>query len=462
MSRVYLRWYLSIIAFILLAAGTGWAGDLETVPVGSRVYTDLELLAGEGLITNYSGSWVRSGNPLSRFEIAYFIKQFINERLNQRRGRQIEPEISPGAIESLQRLIGDFQEELGDLGINITDIHNVSPKLVKADLQTDEYLDLDQLLHKDSFSASNEPFYYLGQYYWELKRKSFIFIPFSYVEPDNIGLLESLEGVNVVYQPSLLSKPSFLVVKGSLPVHEELGLPGYYLFPLDDNSQTGLSIPERLPQTGISNRVLALLDEVNQMQQVQNLWKFSGSLSFEGYRKLETDLQSKLFLGDLRRGLKFGGLLIYTNTPSSRPSLEMGNLGLPFYNPRGAGNAVDLDSIKRSDIKALQINFQGSISLTPQASIYGGVDLLYRDFNYGLADLWPTDTKASAGLQYEFNDYWTVLTYQSFVNSQSKNSLLSTTSVGVEYNRWMTLWLAYQFLKFDDDPTVTGAFSFRF
>jgi hypothetical protein len=38
---------------------------------------------------------------------------------------------------------------------------------------------------------------------------------------------------------------------------------------------------------------------------------------------------------------------------------------------------------------------------------------------------------------------------------------LSTTSVGVRYNDWITLWLAYQCINFNDQK-VTGTVTFQF
>jgi hypothetical protein len=206
------------------------------------------------------------------------------------------------------------------------------------------------------------------------------------------------------------------------------------------------------------------LDEVNQFQQVDSLLRYNGSLNLDGFLKLNVDLrdQSKA-VGNLEQGLTIGGLLIYSNNSllQTKPTKDF---GLPVFNSRQASliTPVDLDLISSSkSLQSLQINIQGTLEIAPQTSLFGGIDLFYQSSTIHLDNLWPSDTKASAGVTFHVNDYWTFLTYQSLVNSQNNEGWLSTTSVGVEYNDWITLWLAYQFLKFDN-PILTGTLSFRF
>jgi hypothetical protein len=237
---------------------------------------------------------------------------------------------------------------------------------------------------------------------------------------------------------------------------------GYYLFPIEESKLDSLVV-EKYVNSKLNDSVLALLDEVNQIQQIDSLWRFNGVLPLSGYLPMVTDLKARPLVGNLDQGMKIGGLLIYTENPSTKNSFEVNNFGLPFYNQRLITTAtpMDLDTINGKNLQTLQINILGSMALSPQTSLYGGVDFLYRGTNTGLDNIWPSDAKASAGLNYHFNDYWTVLTYQSFVNSNLQTGLLSTTSVGVDYNDWVTLWLAYQLLNFDK-PVLSGAISVRF
>lgn len=460
MRSHWLRIWLLIVALAFLT-GTGWGeASSNTVPRGSWIYSELAILAQQGLIDNYSHHWVESGNELSRFEIAYYIKQVILTRL-ETTGEKNAHKISEKNIQTLQRLIAEFEDELADLGLTITDIYDVSPKLVKLEPEADGYQDLDQVLSEPVIATSNnEPYYYYGQYYWDLKRKSFLFIPFSYVESDYVGLFEnSSDEVNIVYQPFFNTKPSYLVIKGNLPAAENNQIPGYYLFPLEEKVTPNIGNIDILigMDKKVNDQVLILLDEVNQLNQIGKLYKFSGALPLEGYRRMNTDFRTKQALGNLNNGMKIGGLLIYKNSPLTRTDIETNEFGLPFYNP----HIVDMDNISRNDLQALQIKINGSLTVSPQTSVYGGLDLLYRDVNLGLDSLLPSDAKASAGFQYQVNDYLSLLAYQSFVNSQPKSGMLSTTSFGVEYNKSMTLWVAYQYLDFED-PTITGAISFRF
>lgn len=454
------RKLLGVVIVLLLLGGTVWADSpVVLVPTGSWIYAELSTLVKEGYIDNYPDSWVKSGNTLSRFEVAYYIKQLLDKQLVNISGDSLA-KLSAPAANSLQRLVAEFEGELVDLGLKITDIDSISPQLAKPKADSDGYMDLDQVLtHQNKPAALDESYYYYGQYYWELEKKSFLFLPSVYLQADDIGLLESsLDAVNVVYQPSFTAESSFLVVKGNLPAMESGPVSGYYLFPLEMKTVSG--ILDRVSNTALNKQVLVMLDEVNQIKQIERLWRFPGPLSLTGYRRLNTNFNARPLLGNLSQGLKVGGLLVYSNNPAGKTTIEPSNFGFPFYNP----HTVDLDTIDRNDLQALQIKINGSFALSPQASVNGGLDLLYRDINLGFEGPWPSNTKASASLQYQLNDYLTVLAYQSFVNSQPKNQLLGTTSIGVEYNKWMTLWLAYQYLNFEDqaNPTVTGALSIRF
>jgi hypothetical protein len=419
------------------------------------VYDALELLFQEGLVSNYPGDWVKSGNTLSRFEVAYYLKQTIVNNLKLKNPGQEHSAIS---IETLQKLIAEFRGELADLGIQTADIYGLSPNLITM---PDDYQDLDSLLSKDK-NSNQEPYYYYGQYYNDLNRKTFVFIPALYLSQGDFTLLEGTTSkINIVYQPSLGKSSSFLVVKGNLPVVGTQPLLGYYLFPIEE-SKLGSTGGKALALSGMDDSILALLDEVSKIQQVESLWQFSGLLSLEGYVKLDTDFQIRSLIGDINQGLKIGGYLICSEN-SSNHDFEFNNFGLPFYNPRQVqpSTAADLDTINSKNLQSIQINIQGSVVISPQASLYGGLDFLYRGMNTGLENLWPYGAKASGGVQYHVNDYWTFLTCQSFVNSQLKSGLLSTTSLGVTYNDWVTLWIAYQLLNFDN-PVVTGALAFRF
>lgn len=461
MIRKYrLVWLLWIGLGVVATVSLTWAQDNPD----RWVYQSMELLYQEGWIPHYPIEWVNSGNQLSRFEYAYYLKQFIFthlERENQ------NTKLTPKTIETLQKLVAEFRTELADLGIKSTDFYGISPNLVNSeDHSNDGYQDLDSLLLKNKTGSSDQdlsktqnPFYFYGQYYKELVQKFFLFIPTLAVRPDYISLLDGkLSSINIVYQPKLGLNPSFLVIKGNLPVKSNKFISGYYLFPIEENK-----LNNQMPLlSGLNDSVLVLMEEVNKIQQIDSLWRFDGPLLLDGYRKLETDLQNKLLLGNLNDGLKIGSLLVYTENPSNKSDFNLNNFGLPLNNLHQGTvpSLVDLDSLSGKYLQSLQINIQGSFTLTPRATVFGGFDFVYRNSDYGVERFLPSDTKASAGMQYHLNDYWTVLTYQSVVNSQSKD-FLSTTSFGLEYNDWASLWMAYQLLNFDD-PVLTGVVAFKF
>jgi hypothetical protein len=436
--------------------GIGITQESNIIGVDSAwVYQNMELLAREGLINDYPLDWVKAGHKLSRFELAYYLKQVVLN-LGNKKGA---PRLPPGIVQSLQALVIEFQKELSDLGIKTTDINKVSPNPTGLNNKLDSYQDLDSIL---SVNDGNSPksYYYYGQYYSELQRKSFLFIPVDFVKSAYLNVLESSNGsINILYQPQLSS--SFLVLKGNLPA-ENQSLKGYYLFPVEDIFGGGSG--RATPSIGMNKSILSLLDEISQIQQVDNLFRYNGSFNFEGFLKLKVDLtdKDKLFIGDLNQSLTIGGLLVYSNNSLNTIS-ETKDFGLPVFNSRQNSliTPVDLDQINSKTLQTLQINIQGTVEIAPQTSLFGGIDLLYQGPAISLDNLWPSDTKASAGVTFRYNDYWTFLTYQSLVNSQNKSGWFSTTSIGVEYNKWATLWLAYQFLKFDN-PMLTGTLSIRF
>lgn len=427
--------------------------DPDAMESEEWVYRDLESLVGAGLISAYPSEWIRSGNLLSRYEIAYYLKQAVVQELDA----STRGVVSPQLAEALQRLMLRFREELADLGIYSKDIHQVTPNLSSAVFPNDGYQDIDILLGE----ANNpgQPFYYLGQYYDETQRKSFFFIPEIYVQGKDTGLLEgSSESFSILYQPQAGDLGSFLVVKGTLPDGRE-ALKGYYLFPLEGNAADFSSGN----QTASYGSLLSLLNEIDQIGRIDTLRRYDGLMNLDGYMKQKLDLQNQTFGGTIDQGLQIGSLLISTNNPSNKRNYYLNSFGLPFKHqfPDMGSSEVDLDLLEGKSLQAWQIKIQGSLNLSPQASLYGGLDLLYRDMNHGEESVLPSDTKASAGLSYHLNEDWTILSYQSLINSELNPKWLSTTSLGVKYNDWVTLWLAYQFLRFDD-PVITGALSFRF
>lgn len=451
---------LGVSLLVMILAGFFQAGFTQGMKNNRTdngwIYYNMELLSREGFIKNYPIEWVQAGHLLERSEIAYYLKQ----TLLQFESKKLDSKISPRVIEAFQLLILEFQKELADLGIKATDISKISPN-PSIQYKPDNYQDLDTILEPRGYSNTPQSHYYFGHYYSELQRKSFYFIPSEFIATYNASQLEVNNGVvNILYQPQMSS--SYLVLKGSLPA-EKQSIKGYYLFPINDkaearNIQAGSANPEQ------NHTILSLLDEVNQFRQVESLLRYNGTLNLDGFLKLNVDLlgQNKAE-GNLDQGLTIGGLLIYSNNSLLRVNYTK-DLGLPAFNTRQNSpliTPVDLDLISSKSLQSFQINIQGTVEIAPQTSLFGGIDLFYKGSTIHLDNMWPSDTKASAGVTFQVNDYWTFLTYQSLVNSQNKEGWLSTTSLGVEYNNWVTLWLAYQFLKVDN-PILTGTLSFRF
>lgn len=451
------KWFFILIPVFLAIAFSGTVltqSNASTIMVESWVYQEMEALFREGLISDYPREWVASGNQLTRFEIAYYIKTLITNKLDSSINRAKMNLISPTEVETIRRLVAEFRPELTAMGVEITDIYKISPNLDETMIKADDYQDLDIILSQmDGTTKNQESYYYFGQYIQEIYRKSFLFLPSVFVEDDKQVLLKGSVGtINIVHNPNQKENPPFLVVKGDLPIDAKQSIDGYYLFPLDNS--TG-SAAQKGTTDDWNVSVLHLLDEVNHVRQVEHLWRFTGPMPLKGYSNYEPDFQSKLVLGGLNNSLKIGGFLVTTD---DKP--DPINMGLPFFSSRQP-MTVDLDNIKHSDLQSFQINLQGNMALNDKTSITGELGFLYRSHKSGGGEIWPSDAKAGAGIEYQFNNYWSVLSYQSFVNSQLESGLLSTTSLGLEYNNWATLWLAYQIVSFDDSR-LTGALTFRF
>jgi hypothetical protein len=459
---VKLMTFLRIMGLgLLLIAGMGFIQPELTLGMNNAridsdwIYQNMELLAKEGLIKEYPIEWVQAGHLLERSEIAYYLKQMVLQFENQKR----ELKLSPRVIEVFQTLILEFQKELADLGIKATDINKISPS-PSLNAKPDNYQDLDIILESRGNEDSPQSYYYYGHYYSDLQRKSFYFIPSDFIATYNASQLEVSHGVvNILYQPEMSS--SFLVLKGSLPA-ESQSITGYYLFPIANIAEAGDQHTTSV-NPWQNHSIMSLLDEVNQIQLVESLLRYNGSLNLDGFLKMNVDLLGpNKAEGNLQKGLTIGGLLIYSNNSLGK-ARETKEFGLPVFHSRQTSliTPVDLDLISSKSLQSLQINIQGTVEIAPQTSLFGGIDLFYQNSTVHLDNLWPSDAKAGAGVTFQVNDYWTFLTYQSLVNSQSKEGWFSTTSVGVEYNNWLTLWLAYQFLKIDN-PILTGTLSFRF
>lgn len=446
--------WLSILLLLALPGTALMESSASAITVELWVYGEMEALFRQGLIADYPSEWVSGGNKLTRFEIAYYIKNIITNKLESSKGQDKMDSITQAEVESIRRLVTEFRTELTAMGVEITDIYSISPNLDEAMVETDDYQDLDLILAQQNGTTNDqETYYYFGQYIQEIYRKSFLFLPSIFVKDDNRTLFQGTVGtINIVHHPNSKENPPFLVVEGDLPINAGQTINGYYLFPISDRTQENV-IKETPDDFSVS--VLHLLNEVNHVRQVENLWRFDGSVPLTGYSNFEPVFQNKLVLGELNNSMKIGGYLVTTD---DEPDLT--NLGLPYFSSRQP-TAVDLDSINQSDLQSFQINIQGNVALNDKTSITGELGLLYRNNRSGWGEIWPSDTKAGAGIEYQVNNYWSVLSYQSFVNSNLESGSLSTTSLGLEYNNWATLWLAYQIVNFNDSK-LTGALTFRF
>ncbi len=447
-----------ILSLTMILTGICYGnGPLRKTTLEPWIYQAMGFLKQKGFIADYPADWVNSGNQLSRFEIAYYIKGFITSQTTA-------PNLPDSEVEILQKLIAEFQMELTDLGVQITDIDQVHPNLSKIRLETGEYQDLDNIISKNKVGIQ-QPNYYFGQYFNKQQRKIFIFIPLEYVRSNYAFLLSGDESsFNVFYQPG--SKKPLLVVKGYLPLNNIQSINGYFLFPIQWSTDSSANGNSQILY--VNDEVLPLLEEVNQIQWVDSLWSVNGILPLNGYLPQETNLKTKAFVANLNQGIKVGDFLVYTTNFNDKNNLPSANLNLPIANPiEGSGSninllvPIDLDAIVGTNLKTMQFNIEYPMIIPYQKNLLG-LDFMNPGGDWNMDNiLGISSSKANAGINYHLNDYWTFLAYQSFDNYNLQDGWLTTTSFGINYNDWVTLWLAYRLVDFDK-PIVSGSLALHF
>lgn len=428
---------LLTIALVFFSASATLADD--NAVSSAWVYDDLKTLYDAGYLTDYPQKWVASGQQLSRFEIAFYVKVFLVDNF-QNSTQKIELNSLEEA--AAERLVAEFQSELTAIGIKIADIREIAPGISTFNKKNDGMIDLDDLIRERKSEQGS--FYYIGNYFFEMQRKSFAFVPRVFVNADDLKLLDSMiDSVIVLRSTKLDEVKSLLVLRGLLPFNENEILDGYYLFSLEDTVQGNLNFNQE------REVVMNLLDEINNIQQIEYLCKISGDYNFDGYVRTDTVVSGTAWLGDINTGMKVGGLLLFSQNYGAKNVTR--EFGLPYA-----------DAAANSGTDGLSLGVAGVKEISPQLSVTGGIDFLYRQTDPGsTTDYSHSDTKTSAGLNYQVNRNWTLMTYQSFVDSKLGNSSLSTTSLGVNYGGWMIFWFAYQLIDFDD-PFYSGTVKFRF
>jgi hypothetical protein len=86
--------------------------NTSTNNVEKWVYEEMEVLFRERLIPNYPCEWVSSGNELTRFEIAYYIKTLITNELDSSKWQNERDITSQIIVEALRKLVAEFRSEL--------------------------------------------------------------------------------------------------------------------------------------------------------------------------------------------------------------------------------------------------------------------------------------------------------------------------------------------------------------
>ncbi len=453
----YIIRYLLVIG-LLFSFSITYAVNKEAQTTPAWVYQELNYFYQKGIIKDYPWKWIAKGNKLSRFELAYYIKKIIEYYYQS-------PKKSPKSMvkikRPLQKLVEEFQKELAILGLKSTKLNHLSLDFNKMTPTLRGYRDLDEILIGSSTARYQEPFYYFAGYYKGNEYKTFIFLPENHLKAADLFLLENTKDkFSILYHQKIDNNLSFLVLKGELPIEKAQMLQGYFLFPLEKETKGNII---SLGPEEKNDMILSLLNEVHQLKKLDNLSYIEGSIALGEFTK--ENINFSFAMKDRRvinGGLTLGGILVYDHYFNKKDDqIDLNKFGLPLER-QILPLEMDLDRIDDQALQSIEINIQGKMSFSPQTSLFGGLDLIYQEpTSSEKINLWPAGTKASAGVQHQFNNYWTVMTYQSLANTQLKKGLLSTTSLGVKYDDWISLWLAYQFVDFDE-ATLSGTLMIQF
>src|SRR3989442_15888390 len=98
----------SCAAGALLATSPALAHPLEIVPSDDRVYQDLARLAAQGV----TPMWSTSARPLTRLEVAHLLAWALDRLV-------VRPPMAPGDLETLERLVLAFSDELPLVGYRV-------------------------------------------------------------------------------------------------------------------------------------------------------------------------------------------------------------------------------------------------------------------------------------------------------------------------------------------------------
>ncbi|OLC31692.1 MAG: hypothetical protein AUH31_02100 [Armatimonadetes bacterium 13_1_40CM_64_14] len=100
----------SCAAGALLATSPAFGHPLEIVPSDDRVYQDLARLAAQGV----TPMWATSARPLTRLEVARLLAWALDRLV-------VRPPVAPGDLETLERLVLAFSDELPLVGYRVVE-----------------------------------------------------------------------------------------------------------------------------------------------------------------------------------------------------------------------------------------------------------------------------------------------------------------------------------------------------
>ncbi|MGE5599789.1 MAG: hypothetical protein ACM3XS_10450 [Bacteroidota bacterium] len=131
-----MRRRILITLWCLAIAGGGVRAAGQSLPLDHWVYGAMRELHRADLLPDYPAEWIGAGHPLTRHELAYYLRGVI---LLLGRNDREKPALSPTAETTLSRLIQEFQPELRALGVNVQPTETTRQFLAS-------HVDLDQLL----------------------------------------------------------------------------------------------------------------------------------------------------------------------------------------------------------------------------------------------------------------------------------------------------------------------------
>lgn len=467
---------LSLVAIMLTSAIAGVRAE-SSVPAGHWLYFAFADLAKSGLLTDYPWDLVGQGRELTRYEMAYYLRNLVDMLDSS----SPKPAVTPTQVGIIRQSIAELRRELLALGVSETRLAGVELLSAKtAEPESSSGLSFAGAADEGDFLADVD-------------------IPgtFGYLMPVSYGLSESLD----VQRSFVLSTTPFLPLQCiGLDIDWLLEWTGPMLTEIaagdasdpDASESTLLPIVVPLDYSGFGNyggsipkaSLSPLGNSVAWTLSSRDLFSYGivpaavlwygpnapteGMVEGVDGHAEKGPNQSRLFSP---ASVGSGQYLVDLSVPLGQFLIDVRSMGLP----PGSGDTLDLYGLlglrARYDYTALgvltgdftpgtaNVSLESRLVIGEHATLYGGYG--YTAVRYSVADQFSlTHAVTSAGVTVRITPSLSVFAeYQVLAPSLPQQQ--SQAFVGLSYSDCGSLLFGYRLLYLGDAQVLTS-FSFRF